>query len=225
MFLEAGQDTYVEPGFTASDSFDGDLTKAVLVTSTLPARLTPGNYTIAYRVSDSAINTVAIARTVVVRDTLPPVITLLGAKSMSVTTNTTFSDPGYTALDANDGDVTALVTVLGSASVNTSLTGAVYSIVYRVSDRAGLVGTQTRTVTITSAEDSSASSSAASSTPIIVGVVAAVLVFFGGLCIFFIVKRQARNKTGPSVVVPASHASEATYMNADRIWFHGYISQ
>ena len=69
-FTEGG--TYVEPGFTASDNEDGDLTNAVVTTVTdaagnvavLDSNTVPGSYIITYSVSDSA----GLSATEVTRD-------------------------------------------------------------------------------------------------------------------------------------------------------------
>jgi hypothetical protein len=49
----------------------------------------------------------------------------------------TFEEPGWTAIDNVDGDITHLVIVSGNA--NTALAG-VYTLTYTVSDRAGNTG-------------------------------------------------------------------------------------
>lgn len=67
-------------------------------------------------------------------DTVAPVMTLLGDATMSVSLNGTFVDPGVTAIDDQDGDISTSVTVSGS--VNTSVLG-IYTLTYNVSDQAG----------------------------------------------------------------------------------------
>lgn len=56
---------YVDAGATALDAEDGDLTSAIVTTSTVDATM-PGTYAVLYAVSDSAGNTAATVRTVVV---------------------------------------------------------------------------------------------------------------------------------------------------------------
>lgn len=58
--------TYVDPGFSASDGMDGDLTQRVTTEGTVDVT-TPGTYTLRYRVSDAAGNPSAtLTRTVTV---------------------------------------------------------------------------------------------------------------------------------------------------------------
>ncbi len=60
-----------------------------------------------------------------------PTLTLLGANPMTVTLGTAFTDPGATARDPEEGDITARIVVTGT--VNTSTLGA-YTLTYNVSD-------------------------------------------------------------------------------------------
>ena len=81
-------------------------------------------------------------------DTTPPVITLLGANPFPVNQGDTYTEPGATASDNVDGDLTSSIVVNASA-VNTSVPGD-YPVTYNVSDVAGEAATQvTRTVHVT----------------------------------------------------------------------------
>jgi uncharacterized protein YjbI with pentapeptide repeats len=74
MELEAGFDTYVEPGATANDDFDGDLTSAIVKVGDVDATV-PGTYAVTYNVSDAAGNPADTkTRTVIVEDTTAPTI-------------------------------------------------------------------------------------------------------------------------------------------------------
>lgn len=80
-------------------------------------------------------------------DTTKPVITLTGSVSLSLTQGSAFSDPGATASDNVDGNITARIVKTGS--VNTAVVGK-YTLSYNVSDAAGNAATTvTRTVTVT----------------------------------------------------------------------------
>jgi len=81
-------------------------------------------------------------------DTTKPVITLKGDKNMTVVLNSTFTDPGYTANDDEDGDISTSVVVSGTVDVNTA---GVYVITYTVSDAAGNIGTIDRNVEVRNA--------------------------------------------------------------------------
>jgi hypothetical protein len=81
-------------------------------------------------------------------DTTPPVITLNGSATMSVAKNSTFTDPGATAQDNVDGNISAAIVKTGS--VNTAVAGS-YVLRYNVRDAAGNAAAEvTRTVTVTS---------------------------------------------------------------------------
>lgn len=77
-------------------------------------------------------------------DTVAPVITLTGG-NQTLTGGEDWIDPGYSATDAVDGDLTDDVVVTGT--VDTDTVGA-YTLTYTVSDAAGNVGTAQRTVTV-----------------------------------------------------------------------------
>lgn len=77
-------------------------------------------------------------------DTVPPVITLLGANPLNLTVGQNFTDPGATALDA----VSGVVAVTPSGTVNTAVAGA-YTRTYTAKDAANNTATATRTVNVT----------------------------------------------------------------------------
>ena len=58
--------TYEEPGYTAIDSIDNDLTSSVKVTNNVDTS-TPGVYRIIYSVTNSAGVTITKTRTVIVK--------------------------------------------------------------------------------------------------------------------------------------------------------------
>lgn len=79
-------------------------------------------------------------------DLSTPVIVLDGDDPFIVELGDTYTDPGFTATDDEDGDVTANVTV-DDSDVDTEEIGE-YSVEYSVTDEAGNVGTATRTVRV-----------------------------------------------------------------------------
>lgn len=80
-------------------------------------------------------------------DTIKPLISLIGNANISLLQGSAFNDPGATANDNVDGDISQLVTVTGS--VNTSVIGN-YTLSYNVSDAAGnAADTVSRVVEIT----------------------------------------------------------------------------
>lgn len=78
-------------------------------------------------------------------DTGAPVVTLNGT-DMTVTQFGTFTDPGATATDAEDGDLDVVV----SGTVNTS-SAADYVLTYTATDKAGNSASETRTVCVSGA--------------------------------------------------------------------------
>jgi Flavin containing amine oxidoreductase/Bacterial surface protein, Ig-like domain len=79
-------------------------------------------------------------------DVTPPVISLNGSANMSVVENTLFTDPGATATDNVDGDISSSIQVSGS--VDTSTVGS-YTLTYSVSDAAGNSASANRNVEVT----------------------------------------------------------------------------
>ncbi|MDP2897091.1 MAG: DUF5011 domain-containing protein [bacterium] len=117
IILECGA-PYIEPGYSATDNYDGDITDRVVVTG-WGDPTSPGTQALKYNVKDSSGNPAPEkVRIVEVRDTTPPVITLLGDNPMTIQVGTPYVEPGYTATDTCDGDVTALVVVSGSVDSN-----------------------------------------------------------------------------------------------------------
>ena len=82
--------------------------------------------------------------------TLPPVISLIGSSTINLTVGDTFTDPGATATDNVDGDLTSSIT--SSGTVDTTTTGT-YTIEYSVSDTAGNTVSITRTVVVSESTD------------------------------------------------------------------------
>lgn len=65
----------------------------------------------------------------------PPVITLVGSNPITFTVGDVFTDPGATAMDQEDGDITSKI--IASSTVNVNVPGT-YKITYNVKDSAGL---------------------------------------------------------------------------------------
>ena len=143
--IEVGT-TYTDSGATAADNYDGDLTSSIAIVNNVDTS-TVGTYTVTYNVSDTSGNAAdSVTRTVNVVDTTAPVITLLGDNPMTIEVGTTFTDPGATASDAGDGDLTSSIVVSGS--VDTSTIGT-YTLTYDVSDTSGnAADSVTRTVNV-----------------------------------------------------------------------------
>jgi len=85
----------------------------------------------------SASNVVRMTRTVECQtaDTTPPVITLLSVNPIDMNVGDTYVEPGATALDETDGDISSNI-VIDSSAVNTAIAGS-YAITYNVNDAGG----------------------------------------------------------------------------------------
>ncbi|WP_156492567.1 immunoglobulin-like domain-containing protein, partial [Oleiphilus sp. HI0080] len=82
----------------------------------------------------------------IVADTTVPVITLTGDTNIDIALGDLFVDPGYSASDNIDGDLSSSVSPTGNVDINTEGT---YILSYDVSDTAGNSAvTQTRTVNV-----------------------------------------------------------------------------
>ena len=135
---------FIDPGATATDATDGDLTSSVAISGIVDTS-TAGTYTIVYSITDSDGNFSSIIRIIVVSLDVPPIITLTGSSTIILTLGDTFTDPGATAKDNIDGDLTFSVTTSGT--VDTSNVGT-YTIVYSVLDSMGNLTSETRTVIV-----------------------------------------------------------------------------
>jgi len=134
-------DTYNELGANAVDQTDD-----VLAVQTYGKVDTskPGVYTIIYRTVDKNGLTAFTTRKVTVLDPDVPVITLNGAANMTIALNSTYIEPGATALDASDGVLNVSIT---GDTVDTSIADT-YTVIYSATDSSGHTSTATRTVTV-----------------------------------------------------------------------------
>jgi hypothetical protein len=80
-----------------------------------------------------------------IKDYTPPVITIIGANPNYSRLDSTYIDPGATAMDNVDGDVTA--NIVTTSNVNIHQIGT-YQVNYRVGDRAGNVADTFRIVKV-----------------------------------------------------------------------------
>ncbi len=143
--LECGTH-YSDPGATAQDMCAGDLADSIVTSGSVDIQ-TPGAYPLTYSVADGAGHSLSLLRTVTVRDTRPPLVTLTGPRDVRLECgDDAYTDPGATASDACAG---ALPAVPGAVA-NPDVPGS-YSIPYSATDPSGNTGTSDtlRTVTVT----------------------------------------------------------------------------
>lgn len=143
MTIEAGTQ-FEEPGFSADDNYDGDLTEKVEKNNDIDT-CTKQDVTITYSVKDSSGNEAVANRTVHIVDTTPPQITLTQGSTCYVKCGTEYMEAGYYAEDICDGDITDKVQVTGD--VNTRECGS-YTVSYKVSDSSGNTAEAVRTVRV-----------------------------------------------------------------------------
>ncbi len=129
-------ESYEEEGFTAIDNYDGDITDQV-VRSEEKDR-------VIYTVKDSSGNETTVIRSIF-RDEEAPVLTLKGNKVMTVISGMGWKDPGASATDNVEGDISRKVKVTGEVDPNKVGT---YYLTYRVSDGSGNTAELKRTVVV-----------------------------------------------------------------------------
>lgn len=130
--------TYTEAGATAFDAVDG-VVSATLSSNTVNMAVL-GTYYVTYIAVDAAGNQAvpAIRTVIVTADNIGPVITLNGSNPMNVDVNTSYTEPGASAVDACSGQLPASsLTITGS--LNTAVLGT-YTLNYDANDPAGNPG-------------------------------------------------------------------------------------
>lgn len=132
---------YTESGFQAWDNYDGDITDRVIRTEEMGK--------IIYAVTDSSGNPAMIERIVPYHDPIPPQIVLEGGTDYRIPTGRPFREPGYTATDNVDGDLTEKVSVEGTVDW---LRPGSYPIRYTVTDAYGNAVQVIRNVQVQAAE-------------------------------------------------------------------------
>ncbi|MDB4770089.1 DUF5011 domain-containing protein [Akkermansiaceae bacterium] len=139
--IEAGSE-YTDAGATASDTLDGAI--AVVVDNKVNTQV-PGSYLVSFTAKDAAGNAaVEVTRTVIVEDTLPPVITLTGSASVTIEAGSDYTDAGATATDTLDG----AIAVVADNKVNPQVPGS-YLVSFTATDAAGNAAVEvTRTVIV-----------------------------------------------------------------------------
>ena len=133
--------TYQEEGYTATDNYDGDITADVVRTD--------DGVNVTYKVSDSSGNVTEVFREIVYDDPVPPELNLDGKNTITLELGTEYEEPGFTANDNCDGDITDQVQVTGE--VNSKKIGT-YTLTYTVKDAYENEVTVTRTIEVVEPE-------------------------------------------------------------------------
>ncbi|WP_044397566.1 immunoglobulin-like domain-containing protein [Lacinutrix sp. Hel_I_90] len=133
---------------TNADNYSWDFGDESTSTEINPIKIySPGVYTIILTASNVAGASDTYEDTIMILDSEIPLITLIGDATINLTLGDTFTDPGATAFDEVDGDLTADI-IVGGDVVDTSVEGT-YVITYDVTDAQGNEAIQvTRTVNV-----------------------------------------------------------------------------
>lgn len=141
MTVPAGGE-FSDPGATASFFFfdcTGDIEKQGSVDTAVP-----GEYQLTYTVHKLFLTGSAV-RTVTVVDETPPTVELTGPETVFLPIGGQYEEPGFTASDNIDGDLSGAVAVQGT--VDTAVAGD-YTLTYTVKDAAGNEATAKRLVSV-----------------------------------------------------------------------------
>lgn len=149
---------FEDPGYTATDDYDGDITTNVVRSGNVDTT-TAGEYVITYTVTDSAGNVTTKIRKIVVEeyadieitlgsilDSVTPMISLKGSNPYCMVKGTQYVEPGAIATDNVDGDITNRISVVNKVTGN--LMGA-FRITYKVEDSSGNEAIAYRAVIVT----------------------------------------------------------------------------
>lgn len=126
---------FEEIGYKATDNYDGDITDKV--------KIEEDEEKITYTVVDSSGNKMAASRNFIRKDEEKPSILLKGDTVLYINKDGAYNEPGYTATDNCEGDMTDSVEIEGQ--VNTTTPGT-QTVTYKVIDKAGNEEIVTRTV-------------------------------------------------------------------------------
>ena len=139
--LQLGEE-YVDPGYTAA-SMQMDLSDRVQVEDNIDNSIL-GKYYVRYTL-DFLNRRHGLERTIEVIDVIPPTITLNGDAEMTIYTDDEYIDPGVTASDNYDGDITDRIVI--NNELDNTYPGE-YRIVYFVEDSSGNSADITRKIIV-----------------------------------------------------------------------------
>ena len=131
---------YKDDGVKAT-YFGSDISSSITTTSTVNTTA-PGTYKVEYTVTKGS-KTKTTTRKVVVIDTTPPDLSLIGETKFTISALHLFKESGYKAVDNLDGDITSKVKVEKTDNKDGS-----YTIKYIITDNAGNKSEKSRIVHI-----------------------------------------------------------------------------
>lgn len=143
---------YLEPGYFVMLPGENDASKFVTVIGDVNVNV-PGVYRIVYKLDYNDLKIELVRNVNVVGEsTLVPTITLIGNKSITLGVNEKYEEPGYSASDSIDGDITNNVTIKNN--IKNGVPG-IYEVVYTVKNSRGFENSTSRVVKISSSNGNS----------------------------------------------------------------------
>ena len=133
---------YTEPGYTATDTVDGDITWKVRTEGGVNTAVL-GTYLITYEVANSKGAITFVTRKVIVKDTVSPVLEINGPATIYIEQDAEYIDLGATAVDNHDG----VIPVIVYNPVDTEYLGTYY-VIYTATDSSGNESQKVRTVIV-----------------------------------------------------------------------------
>ena len=137
-------EAYQEEGFSATDNYDGNLTSKVIRKEI--------DGVMHYTVTDSAGNTATVTRKINYVDPNAPIITLEGGEMSFILAGENYSEPGCTATDFRDGDLSADVVVSGDVDGNIP---GIYTLKYSITNSIGVEAVKERIIYVIPKQDNS----------------------------------------------------------------------
>lgn len=123
---------YEEPGYQATDVEKQDITDSVVVSGYINPKEF-GIYVIKYEVKDKSGNVGKAERKIIVKDSEKPVLELKGYQAMTLYTDEEYVEPGYSAMDNIDKDITKKVITKNNIKQEPGM----YKVTYEVTDSSG----------------------------------------------------------------------------------------
>lgn len=176
---------FEDPGFTATDDYDGDISSNVVRSGNVDITKT-GEYVITYSVSDSAGNVTTKTRKIIVYeykdidfslnpiyDKITPNISLKGANPYCLVKGEKYVEPGAIATDNIDGDITNRITVTNKVTGN--LLGT-FRVAYKVSDTYGNEAAAYRAVVVRTECPANANQDLIANTPPVINVLGQIAI-------------------------------------------------
>lgn len=139
-------ESFTDPGATASDPDEGDISRYITVTKPQIDPRVPGIvHEVTYKVSDLACNNATATRTVIVEDTVPPEISLwLGPRRTIECGDFYYPANSFSAKDTCNGNLTRSWDI---GDLDTRTPGD-YTVIYRATDASGNQAEATQTILV-----------------------------------------------------------------------------